>query len=238
MIIGIYLKLFFVTLLFIAASFTAHAQNVNPQARKFDEFSGKAHSEDIKARLDFFAIELQKQSDVQGHIIMYRSRREPPGISYRYVERARYYLVETRGLASNRILAVDAGISDDFLYELWLVPVGVSAPEKRYTYKREDSDITYLFDLLDTWGNDDVEMPPGVGGSDWHLSGFAAELKKNSKARGYIIAYPQYCKDCRYDGHKSILLRDSDKTIQNILRSKKKYLIQEQGYQSIKNSHR
>jgi hypothetical protein len=205
------------------------AQNGNPQARKFDEFTGDAQSEDIKARLDNFAIELQHQPNTQGHIIMYRSRREPPGISYRYVQRARNYLVETRGLASNGIVAVDGGMSDCFLYELWLMPAGAPQPERRYTYEREDSGVAYLFDLLDTWVNDDVEVPPAAEGNDWHLSAFAAELKKNPKSRGYIIAYPQYCTGCRYDGHKALLLRDNRRTIQNILRAKKSYLIREQG---------
>ena len=214
----------------LSVNLTLFAQNGNPQPRKFDEFTGDAQSEDIKARLDNFAIELQKnQPNAQGQIIMYRSRREPPGISYRYVQRARNYLVETRGLPSNRIVAIDGGASDCFLYELWVVPAGASPPERRYTYEREDSGTAYLFDLLDTWVNDDVEVPPTAEGNDWHLSAFAAELKKNPKSHGYIIAYQQYCTDCRYDGYKALLLRDNSGTIQNILRAKKSYLVREQG---------
>jgi hypothetical protein len=229
MAIVVYSRFYILALLFLALYSPAFAQNVNPSPRKFDELSGNAESEAIKAHLDFFAIELLKQPNAQGHIIMYRSRREPPGKSYRYVQSARDYLVETRGLPSNKIVAVNAGISDSFVYELWLVPLGASAPERRYTYEREDSDVTYLFDLLDTWVNDDVEVPPSVEDSDWQLSAFAAELKKNPKSRAYIIAYPQYCMNCRYDGHKAILLRDSAKTIRDILRAKKNYLVREQG---------
>jgi hypothetical protein len=216
----------------LGANLVVLAQNGNPRPRKFDEFTGDAGSEDIKARLHNFAIELQKQLNVQGHVIMYRSRREPPGISYRYVERARNYLVETRGLAPDRIVAVEGGTSDCFLYELWLGPVNGPLPERRFTYERTDSGVAYLFDLLDTWVNDEAEVLPTADGNDWHLSAFAAELKKNPKSRAYIIAYPRYCTDCLYDGHKAILQRDDGGTIRNILQAKKDYLVREQGIHS------
>lgn len=224
----LYTILLFITLAF-GTNLVTFAQVESPQPHKFDEFNGDAGSEYLKAALDNFALALQNQPDAQGHIIVYRSRREPQGISYRYVHRARNYLLKSRGIDPNRIVAVDGGASDCFSYELWIVPAGASSPKRRYTYEtREDSSTARLFDLLDTFVNDDVEVPPNTKGNDLELKAFAAELKVNSKSRGYIIAYPQYCRDCQYDGYKAIVLRDNAGTIQNILRAKRNYLVQDQ----------
>src|SRR5205085_51932 len=64
-------------------------------ARKFDEF-GDVYVTDIKARADNFAIELQNNPMTKGFIIVYRSRRDLPGLSFRYADRIREYLVSTR----------------------------------------------------------------------------------------------------------------------------------------------
>ena len=217
------------TSLVVAVNLSVFAQNENPRSRKYDEFSGDTGAEGLMARLDFFAIELQKEPETRGYIIMYRGRREPPGMSYRYVQSARDYLVESRGVSPNKIVAIDAGLSDCFLYELWMVPAGAALPERRYTYEKTTSEVTYLFDLLETIIENDFVGPPGVGGNEWHLTAFATELKKHPKSRAYIIVYPQYCTDCQFDGARTHLVRDSAVTVHKVLSSKKKYLVRTQG---------
>ena len=111
------------------------AQETNQTSRKFDEFIGELDHEDLIARLDNFSIELQNQLNVKAHIIVYRSRRDPPGISHRYALLARDYLVKVRGIDRSRLVTVDGGRTGCLMYELWIVPPGAASPERRFTYR-------------------------------------------------------------------------------------------------------
>lgn len=111
------------------------AQESSHASRKVDEFIGEVDYEDLIARLDNFAIELQNQPGALGHVIVYRSRRDPPSISQRYALLARDYLVRQRGIARNRLVTADGGRSGCLMYELWIVPPGAAPPERRFTYK-------------------------------------------------------------------------------------------------------
>jgi hypothetical protein len=121
-------------LLLIAVQ-NAFAQDGVPTSHKFDEFIGEVDDEDLIARLDNFAIELIKQPNAQGHIIVYRSRRDPPAFSHRYALRAKDYMVNQRRIIGSKLMTVDGGMSGCFMYELWIVPPGGSPPERRYTYE-------------------------------------------------------------------------------------------------------
>jgi hypothetical protein len=123
-----------IAVVLISAS-TAFAQESGQASRKVDEFIGEVDYEDLIARLDNFAIEIQNQPNALGHIIVYRSRRDPPSVSQRYELLARDYLVKQRGLARNRLVTVDGGMSGCLMYELWIVPPGAAPPERRFTYK-------------------------------------------------------------------------------------------------------
>jgi hypothetical protein len=114
---------------------TVFAQDSILASQKFDEFIGELDYEDLIARLDNYAIELMKQPNAQGHIIVYRSRRDPPAISHRYALRAKDYLVKERRVEGRRLVMVDGGMSGCLMYELWIVPAGGSQPERRFTYK-------------------------------------------------------------------------------------------------------
>lgn len=114
---------------------SALAQEGGQAAHKIDEFIGEVDRGDLKARLDNYAIALQSQPDAVGHIIVYRSRRDPPGVSHRYALLASEYLVKTRGIDRNRLLTVDGGMTGCLMYELWAVPPGAGPPERRFTYK-------------------------------------------------------------------------------------------------------
>jgi len=114
---------------------SALAQEGSQASRKIDEFIGEVDQGDLKARLDNYAHELQNQPDALGHIIVYRSRRDPPSVSHRHALLARNYLVKTRGIDQNRLVTVDGGMSGCLMYELWAVPPGAGPPERRFTYK-------------------------------------------------------------------------------------------------------
>ena len=111
------------------------AQEGSQASRKIDEFIGEVDRGDLKARLDNYAIELQNQPNAFGHIIVYRSRRDPPSVSHRYALWAKDYLVNQRGIDRNKLVTVDGGRSGCLMYELWIVPPGAAPPERRFTYK-------------------------------------------------------------------------------------------------------
>ena len=96
-------------------------------ARKIDEY-GNIRFNDEKARLDNFAIELQNDPTAQGYLVCYGGRRGRTGEAQRRCDRAKDYLVTTRGITADRIVTVDGGFREDLTVELWIVPSGATPP--------------------------------------------------------------------------------------------------------------
>ena len=96
-------------------------------ARKVDEY-GNIRFNDEKARLDNYAIELQNDPTAQGNLICYGGRRGRAGEAQRRCDRAKDYLVTTRGIDGSRIITTDGGFKEDLTVELWVVPSGATAP--------------------------------------------------------------------------------------------------------------
>lgn len=97
-------------------------QKVGP--RKFDEY-GNIRFNDEKARLDNYAIQLQNAPTDRATIIGYGAC-EGEGLNR--ANRAKDYLVNTRGIDAGRIDTVDGGCRSELKVELWLVPSGATAP--------------------------------------------------------------------------------------------------------------
>jgi hypothetical protein len=97
-------------------------QKVGP--RKFDEY-GNIRFNDEKARLDNYAIQLQNAPTDRATIIGYGSC---AGEGLNRANRAKDYLVNTRGIDAGRIDTVDGGCQAELKVELWLVPAGATAP--------------------------------------------------------------------------------------------------------------
>jgi hypothetical protein len=91
---------------------------------KFDEY-GNIKFNDEKARLDNYAIQLQNQPGAQGYIIAYGSC---AGEAQARADRAKDYLVNTRGIDAGRIVTMDGGCRSDLSVELWIVPSGTTPP--------------------------------------------------------------------------------------------------------------
>ena len=166
----------------------APAQTEKLKAAKFDEF-GDIETSDLMARLDFFAVQLQNQPLSKGFILVYRSRRDLPGLSYRYADRMRAYLISTRGLEKERVIAVDGGEADCLRQELWIAPPGAAPVPRSDAYSRTfiDTDSAQKFDEL-LWGSEDRE--PGVYSSE--LEAYAAALRAQPEASAYLIAYSTF----------------------------------------------
>jgi hypothetical protein len=93
--------------------------------RKFDEY-GNIRFNDEKARLDNYAIQLQNEPGSTGTIIVYGSC---AGEGQQRGDRAKDYLVNTRGIEAGRITVVDGGCRSALTVQLWVVPQGSQAPE-------------------------------------------------------------------------------------------------------------
>ncbi|MBA2527083.1 MAG: PKD domain-containing protein [Pyrinomonadaceae bacterium] len=91
---------------------------------RFDEY-GDIRFNDEKARLDNYAIQLQNQTGSQGYIIAYGACE---GEGQARADRAKNYLVNTRGIEAGRITTVDGGCRADLAVELWIVPTGANPP--------------------------------------------------------------------------------------------------------------
>ena len=106
------------------ASCTTSIRTPPAQARKFDEY-GNIRFNDEKARLDNFAIQLQNEPTATGTIIVYGSCN---GEAQQRGDRAKDYLVNTRGIEAGRITVVDGGCRSELTVQLWIVPSGAEAP--------------------------------------------------------------------------------------------------------------
>jgi len=106
------------------ASCSASVTAPQPPPTKFDEY-GNIRFNDEKARLDNYAIQLQNQPGAQGYIIAYGSC---AGEAQARADRAKDYLVNTRGIDAGRIVTMDGGCRSDLSVELWIVPSGATPP--------------------------------------------------------------------------------------------------------------
>jgi hypothetical protein len=96
-------------------------------ARLFDTY-GNIPRNDVKARLDNFANELQAQPGSQGYIIGYGGRKGVAGEAQRRADFAKDYLVNTRGIDAGRLVTLDGGFKEEATTELWIVPAGATPP--------------------------------------------------------------------------------------------------------------
>lgn len=87
-------------------------------------------NDDLKARLDNFAIELQNTPGAQGFIYVYTGQYLRGGGNYE--RRARFiqnYMVNTRRFDASRLVIKDGGYRSTSAYELFIIPQGKTAPE-------------------------------------------------------------------------------------------------------------
>ena len=105
------------------ASCTTSVRPPKPESRKFDEY-GNIRFNDEKARLDNYAIQLQNDPSAAGTIVVFGSC---AGEGQQRGDRAKDYLVNTRGIEASRITVVDGGCRSDLTVQLWIVPQGADA---------------------------------------------------------------------------------------------------------------
>ena len=99
-----------------------------PTPREYDKFPVIAF-DDIKARLDPYASELQNAPDTTAYVFVYGGRTSRAGTADKLVERTRDYLVRNRGLDPARLVIANGGYRENEMYELWIVPPGADLPQ-------------------------------------------------------------------------------------------------------------
>ena len=109
-------------------SCTSNICTLPQSARKLAEYGEKVSLGDEKAYLDHFAVELRNDPNASGYVIVYAGRRARPGEARALGKRARDYLVNTRGIAADRVVAVDGGHRGRRGVELFVVPAGAAPP--------------------------------------------------------------------------------------------------------------
>ena len=95
--------------------------------RKFDEY-GKLLWSDEEARLDNVAAELKLSPDNVVYLYAYNGRRGCIGEAQVRAARAKDYLVNKRGIESDRVIWKDGGHREDLVIEIWVEPRAAVAP--------------------------------------------------------------------------------------------------------------
>lgn len=93
------------------------------ECKKFDDFPNIA-SNDLKARLDNYAIAMQNDPKATAYIIVYPGVHGRPGEVQKNTTRGVDYLVNSRGINAQRIVTLVGPARDALLVELWLCPQG------------------------------------------------------------------------------------------------------------------
>jgi hypothetical protein len=106
----------------------------------FDEFSG-FNCEDVKARLDNFAVHLMQDQNSQGYIIVYGGKHGWRGETQAWINASREYLWKTRGIAKERFTIVNGGYRELITMELWLIPKDANPPTA--TPKVQPKDVRF-----------------------------------------------------------------------------------------------
>ena len=100
--------------------------------RKFDEF-GDIKCEDEMARLDNFAIQLQREPQAKGVIIFYggktfRGKLPRRGDAVARAARLMPYLVNRRGIPAAQVIVINGGYAEEWRVEIWIIPSSASLP--------------------------------------------------------------------------------------------------------------
>ncbi|MGA9771525.1 MAG: hypothetical protein WBV94_21005 [Blastocatellia bacterium] len=120
-------KVFLLLIITIFAGDMVAASQEADSARKFDEY-GDIGFEDEKARLDNIIVEMKRDQNAVGYLIVYGGRVSVKGIAKTRALRAKSYLVKKGSLTPDRIVWIDGGYREELTTELYIGPRGATAP--------------------------------------------------------------------------------------------------------------
>lgn len=97
------------------------------ECKKFDDFPAISYN-DLKARLDTYAVELQRDPTATAYVIVYPGQSGRPGEVQKNTTRIVDYLVNSRLISAQRIVTLVGPPRDALLVELWICPQGAKPP--------------------------------------------------------------------------------------------------------------
>lgn len=97
-------------------------------SREFDTCCACSY-DDLKARLDNLAVELQNDPSTTTYVFAYAGRTSPSGQASRLLTRAREYLINERGIDASRIIQANGGYREEDCVQVWIVPRGATPPQ-------------------------------------------------------------------------------------------------------------
>ena len=107
---------------------TTQGNTQHTQSWKFDEFEHAAIN-DLRARLDNLAIELEQEPDTKATLIVYAAGYcSRPGEAINLGNFAKEYLVNSKGVENERIRIINGGFRKTQFYEIWIVPLKAAEP--------------------------------------------------------------------------------------------------------------
>jgi hypothetical protein len=194
----------------ILVGFSVSAVSARGQAVKLDEFPD-LKADDTQAHLDIFAKRLAEQPNATGTIVAHYSPDWPPGLFLRHTHGFVDYLVNSRGIAENRLSITAVEAKNSFRTELWLVPEGAQAPATPSPNLFLFTDITQFDDLYFGPGCESeftitLEEPADA------LRFYATALQRNPNMKGVLIVHPFNSPD---DAQSQQVFASSIKSLRN-----------------------
>jgi len=211
-------KIMLIGCVMLALYSVAPAQTSPETARKFDEF-GDIEASDLIARLDNLTVQVQNEPGSKAFLIVYRTKRDLPGLSNRYAHRMRSYLVNSRGLPAERVVIVDGGVAPCLSQELWVVLPGGAPKPRKDAYDNSYKPDVYKFDehYYQTRKPDPDEIHYWASAPEdltSYLEAFGEALLKDRKLVAYLVAFREAD-------------RDNQRVIDRMLRTERNFLIKE-----------
>lgn len=179
-----------ITLLFPATGYSLDLPQANPAhtrvPHKIDEYIVRllrSHDEQMRLWSAFDDIKKEPE-DVRLVVIAYGPF---PGSARRHANRVKNYWVDAHGLNPARIVTIDGGYRAERSVEIWIVPSDAQEPvPKPSGLFEQGANLAWKYDeysLDGWWFSSDYEKEAE------RLDGFAAALKSNPQARGYIVIH-------------------------------------------------
>jgi hypothetical protein len=157
---------------------------------KFDEF-GDLSADDQQARLDNYALQLNKMKEAVGFIIFHRAHDILPGWRIREVYGFQNYLVNSRGVDPTRLTIIEAEVRDKNITELWMAPAEASATVATTAGTAPEKLVAPTqFDSVTQGDGCVAEYTLVLEEPDDALRFFAQALRDHPEAKGFLLVHP------------------------------------------------
>lgn len=120
-----------------ASTYVKPPERVEHPSRQFDVCCSCSR-DDMKARMDNLAVELQNDPTSTTYVIAYAGRTSRVGQADLLGDFALTYLTNDRGIDRSRITIINGGFREEDCLELWVVPSGATPPAATPTVQAGD----------------------------------------------------------------------------------------------------